>query len=503
SATSGETVWYDGFTIVAGRMNENYQSSSGGSLRDFKTTNYLMSQEEINAERLAETYNTTNNNASLAGETNNASALAVKTVNTVANSSDDIVFVGTKGYASKGAISEITFGTTDYRTHEYRQTTSGTGLTSNRINSLSYSLVRNNLAVATDDAGIFGIMEETPAVITLNSPLGSEEWEGGSSQTISWTTDGVCEYVNLDYSLDGGTNYDHTIVHNLADAGSYIWNPVDEINSNNVQTRIQCLDAGGNVLASDANDQSLIIDSTSPQVTLHAISNPNGDNVIYGRGEATDVGGATSINRVQYRVDENDWQDALISVNSGTTDVEYDFSTAAISSGAHTIYVRAKDSSLPNGNETDQTIAVSRSFNVDELTVSFSKSSFSTDLDLNSSQIFTDSTVVTVTGLGTAYNLGIKANNIPTNQIYPSETLPFYTGNDNWTGNTKGFGWRYENYNHGYYNPFPTDAYEYLASGKANSNGVTHQIDFKAVVDWTVDAGTYNSDVSIIVTPRY
>ena len=502
SADASETVWYDGLTIVRSRMDENYQTTSS-IYSDFKTTNFLMSQEELNAETLAQTYNTTNKNASLAGETNNVEAVAVKKVNTNATAADDILFVGTKGYYSEGAVTQITFGTTDQRTNEYRQTSAGTGLTSNRINSLSYSQVRNNLAVATDDAGIFGFLEETPAVITITSPIGGEEWEGGSSHNITWITDGVCDHVDVDLSTDSGTTFNQSIVTSLADAGSYTWDPIASVNSDQARVRVECKDIMENILASDISANDYVIDSTKPTVTLNAISNPNGDNVIYGRGTASDTGGATSVSQVQYKIDSSDWSTALITANPGTTNVEYDFSTTALGGGEHTIYVRAKDSSLPGGNETDQTMSASRSFNVDELSVNFSKTSFDANLDVGDTGIFNDSLTITVSGFGTAYNIGIKANDVPTHNIYDSETIPFYTGNDNWSNNTKGFGWRYQGYNNGYYNAFPLTDYQVFYTGKANTNGVPTQVDFKAVAEWTVDAGTYNSSVSVIVTPRY
>jgi len=502
SANTAETVWFDGITLVKGQMDENMQNTSS-SYADFKISNYVLDQSVLNAEYLADSYDTINQNSSLAGETNNATAVSVKKVNTSPTASDDILFAGTKGNTSEGALTQITFGSPDLRTDEWRQDTSGVSLTSNRINSISYSVIRNNLAVATDDTGVFGIFDDVPASITLIDPNGNEEWEGGSSQSILWNTDfGECDHIDLASSTNGGVNYTD-IVTSLSDEGSYTWNPVASYNSNNTIIRVRCMGVMDDVLASDTSDLAMTIDSTSPVFTINNIPNPSGDNIIYGGGFGTDAGGASSISEVQYQVDSGAWQTALITAGAGTTSVEYDFSTTALSAGSHTIYVKGKDSSLPGGNENDLSTVAERTFNVDELAISFDQESFAFDLSVNGNIQLLDSVDVTVTGYGTDYSLAIKADQAPTNRYYPSATIPFYTGNDGWAGNAKGFGWKTADYNAGNYNDFQTSSYEIFKNSFASLLGDTTTVDFKAAIDWTVPAGDYDATVSIVVIPRY
>ncbi len=502
SANSGETVWYDGITLAKGRMDENMQNSSG-SFSDFQISTNLKTEAELNAIYLAESYDSINQNATLAGETNNTTSLGVKKVNTSPTASDEIIFVGTKGYTSEGALTQITFGSPDERTDEWRQDSSGGSLTSNRVNSISYSIIRNNLAVATDDAGIFGFYDDVPASISLISPNGTEEWEGGSAQTISWNTDfGICEHIQLDYSTNGGVSYTE-IINNLDDTGSYTWDPVASLNSANTTIKVNCMDPFDNELATDVSDANFIIDSTSPEFTIYNIPNPSGDNMVFVRGSGTDTGGATSITEVQYKVDNSDWSNANINSGLGTTSVEFDFSTTALDAGQHTIYVKGKDSSLPGGNELDLSTAAQRTFNVDALSISFDKTLFPINLSVNGDMSMTDSVNVTVTGYGTDYSLAIKADKPPTNRYYPSENIPFYIGNDSWSDSTVGFGWKNTNFNSGNYNDFETGAYEIFKNSFASLIGDTTTVDFKTVIDWTVPAGDYDSTVSIVVIPRY
>lgn len=502
SANSAETVWFDALTLTKGRLPENFVTTSS-SYSNFKTGNYLPTQAELTAEYLALKYDTTNDNASLAGETNNSTAIAVKKITTNANASDEIMFVGTKGQTNQGAVTQISFGTPDLRTNEYRQDTSGNSITSNRINSLSYSSIRNNLAIATEDAGVFGFYDDIFSQITLISPNTATEWEGGSSQTITWNTDvGECDHIGLSYTTNGGSSFSD-IVTSTPDDGSYTWNPIDEINSNQITVKVACLDPFGAELSTDNSDNNIVIDSTSPVFSIYNIPNPSGDNVIYVRGRGTDTGGATSIAEVQYKVDANDWSVANINSGAGTTNIEYGFSTTALSAGPHTIYVKGKDSSLPNGNELDMSQAATRTFNIDALSISFSQLSFPLNLSMAGDLSQVASVDVSVNGYGTDYSLGIKANQPPTNRYYPSVNIPFYTGNDNWSSNTVGFGWKTNGYNSGFYNDFQTSAYEIFKNSFASLLGDKTTIDFKTTIDWTVAAGDYDTTVSIVAIPRY
>lgn len=502
SANTGETVFFDGLTMVKGQLDENYQSTSS-SYSDLSISNYVKDKSVLDAQYLARTYDSSNKNASLAGETNNASAVAVKKISTNVDASDDIIFVGTLGETNEGAVTQITFGSPDQRTNEYRQDTSGNSLTSNRINAISYSLIRNNLAIATAEAGVFGFFDDVPAQVTLSAPNGAEEWEGGSSQDISWSVDvGVCDHIDLYYSTNGGSSYED-IALNLDGVTTYNWDPVVELNSNSVITKVSCKDPFGAEMAYDTSDANFIIDSTSPSFSLYNIPNPSGDNIIYGRGAGNDTGGATSITEVQYKVDSNDWEPAVITSGTGTTSVEFDFSTTALDAGSHTIYVKGKDSSLPGGNEADLSTAASRTFNVDALSISFDKDTFDMNLSVTGSTSMTDSVDVTVTGYGTDYSLAIKADQPPTNRYYPTANIPFYTGNDAWTGATVGFGWRCDEYNSNNYNDFETGSYEVFKNSFASLLGDTTTVEFKAAIDWTVAAGDYDATVSIVVIPRY
>jgi len=87
-------------------------------------------------------------------------------------------------------------------------------------------------------------------VVRVNSPNGGEIWQGGSTQTITWTamddkTPSGSLLVHLYYSLNGGTDW-LPIDFVEFNMGSYSWT-VPEINSSQCLVKVEVSDASGNV----------------------------------------------------------------------------------------------------------------------------------------------------------------------------------------------------------------------------------------------------------------
>lgn len=90
----------------------------------------------------------------------------------------------------------------------------------------------------------------------LVTPNGGENIMGGDNYVITWDNSQLCpnDSVDLDYSMDGGINYNHNIVTGLVDNGIYLWSVPSGINRNDIKIRGTgyCLFASTND-ASDAN----------------------------------------------------------------------------------------------------------------------------------------------------------------------------------------------------------------------------------------------------------
>ena len=75
--------------------------------------------------------------------------------------------------------------------------------------------------------------------ITVTSPSSGEIWESGSSQTINWTNINFSDPVMIEYSIDGGSNW-NLIANNVSNSGVYAWTVVDALTS---QAQIRVSDA--------------------------------------------------------------------------------------------------------------------------------------------------------------------------------------------------------------------------------------------------------------------
>jgi len=78
--------------------------------------------------------------------------------------------------------------------------------------------------------------------ITVTSPNGGEQWQGGSTQTITWTSTGTLANVKIFYSTNGGKKWT-TITSSTPNDGSYSWLvPTQRKTQTKCQVRITSLD---------------------------------------------------------------------------------------------------------------------------------------------------------------------------------------------------------------------------------------------------------------------
>jgi len=83
---------------------------------------------------------------------------------------------------------------------------------------------------------------------TVTSPNGGEAWLVGSSHDITWSWNGSVSYVKLEYSTDGGTNY-NLIADSVSNNGTYTWQIPDNVSG---QVRVKVSDTND----AEANDTS-------------------------------------------------------------------------------------------------------------------------------------------------------------------------------------------------------------------------------------------------------
>ena len=143
-------------------------------------------------------------------------------------------------------------------------------------NASSNCLVR--VSGATDgtpfgiSAATFEIVAEVQS-ITVTSPNGGETWSNGSSQNITWTSQGTIANVKIDYSTDNGTTWT-AISASTTNDGSYTWT-VPTVTTSQALIRVQDLD--GN--PTDQSNAAFTISTTQVVLSVQSASGEQGETV--------------------------------------------------------------------------------------------------------------------------------------------------------------------------------------------------------------------------------
>jgi hypothetical protein len=71
-------------------------------------------------------------------------------------------------------------------------------------------------------ANVYAEVSTDQATLLVTSPDGGEDWACGSNQAVTWSTTGGISDVQIEYSMDGGTDWT-TVIASTPDDGSYTW----------------------------------------------------------------------------------------------------------------------------------------------------------------------------------------------------------------------------------------------------------------------------------------
>jgi len=112
----------------------------------------------------------------------------------------------------------------------------------NPVPSQNSSLCK--IKISDADAGVpyatsdstFVIYNNIQRQIAVKSPNGGEIWPAGTTQTITWNSNGI-QAVNIDYTTNNGLNW-FPVVANLASSGYYSWTQVPFTPATNCRIRI-------------------------------------------------------------------------------------------------------------------------------------------------------------------------------------------------------------------------------------------------------------------------
>ena len=116
-----------------------------------------------------------------------------------------------------------------------------------------------------------------PQEIKVLSPNGGESWPGNSAQTITWFSSQVSS-VKIEYTLDNGNSWT-SITNSTLSTGTFLWNPLPNIPSNNARIRISDAVDGFPSVSSSA------VFTISPQPALKIITPDGGENWMSGSSQ--------------------------------------------------------------------------------------------------------------------------------------------------------------------------------------------------------------------------
>lgn len=120
-------------------------------------------------------------------------------------------------------------------------------------------------------------ISDTPPVpkkITVLIPNGGEIWQQGTSEEITWSSTGdIGPNVSIGYTILDGPYY--PISASSPDDGSYIWDPIPEVESPNIKIFIRSID---NPTVSDKSDEYFTITEIQPPPDI-IVTAPNGHEV--------------------------------------------------------------------------------------------------------------------------------------------------------------------------------------------------------------------------------
>ena len=106
-------------------------------------------------------------------------------------------------------------------------------------------------AAVTDSSDAAFVIENTPPVLTLTSPVGGENWERGDREPISWTSANVTGNIRVE--LYRGSALDHVIFGETANDGEQEWDiPLSQVADDTYRIRLVALDHPGVYDDSDA-----------------------------------------------------------------------------------------------------------------------------------------------------------------------------------------------------------------------------------------------------------
>ncbi len=241
--------------------------------------------------------------------------------------------------------------------------------------------------------------DTTPPTVSITA-LTPDPTNDNTPTFTGTATDTLSNISSVEYRVDDGSWTAATASDGVFDSPSEGYTFTTTALSDGAHTvYVRATDAATNTTAeADYASDSFTVDTTGPSVTITPLTpDPTNDNTPTFTGTATDT--LSNISSVEYRVDAGSWTAATASDGAFDSLSEgYTFTTAALSDGAHTVYVRATDS-VATPNMTAEADYATDSFTVDATAPSVTITALTPDPTNDNTPTFTGTATDTLSNI--------------------------------------------------------------------------------------------------------
>jgi hypothetical protein len=195
-----------------------------------------------------------------------------------------------------------------------------------------------------------GIYEEggSSCSITVTSPNGSESWDEGTTQSITWNSIGTSGSVKIRYSTNGGSSWT-TLISSTSDDGSWNWT-LPTVGSDQSQCRIRVEDSN-NSSCNDMSNGNFTIHNQGSGCSI-TVTSPNG-------GESWEEGSTQNITwnsngtsgSVKIRHSSNGGSSWTTLTSSTSDDGSWNWTLPTVSSDQTQCRIRVEDSNNSSCND--------------------------------------------------------------------------------------------------------------------------------------------------------
>jgi len=205
--------------------------------------------------------------------------------------------------------------------------------------SYYYRVRAYNSGGASENSNTMVVQTPVGPSVVVVAPAAGVNWNVGSQQTVTWTSQNMASNVNIVLSIDGGSTWPVNLVSNTADDGT---EPVTVPNSPSITCRIKVESASdGTVYGMNPGDFT-IVDPAPPTISTPSIVGGSAGQSLLVIAVITDNTGVTSATMYYRRSGDQTFTSIAMTASGGS--FQGTVPASAVTSSGVDYYLKATDS---------------------------------------------------------------------------------------------------------------------------------------------------------------